>query len=253
MGQDRPLTGYGVLVTRPAAQAEPLCGLIDHAGGRPIRFPVLAIDPAPNLAGLQPLFAESWDLLVFISRNAVEQALPLFPSGQLPITPKIAAVGRATAKALAEVGRAPDMVPTDRYDSEALLALPALADMTGQRVMIVRGEGGRALLGETLSARGADVVYAEVYRRALPNLDVGPILARWADDIDVAMATSDEALQNLLTLVGPLGREALLATPLVVVSERTADLARRQGFVRIAVAERATDEAIVAACCALVH
>lgn len=245
------LAGRGVLVTRPAGQAERLCGLIERAGGRAIRLPALAIEPAADPARLAELLGEPWDLLVFISRNAVEQACRLFPSGRLPATPLIAAVGRGTADALTAAGRAPDLVPAGRYDSEALLALPALADLSGRRALIVRGEGGRALLGETLAARGAAVVYAEVYRRVLPKVDVAPILARWRDEIAVAMATSDEALENLLTLVGSAGRALLLETPLVVVSERTRDLARGIGFARVALAERAADEAILAACCEL--
>ncbi|AGA90154.1 uroporphyrinogen-III synthase [Thioflavicoccus mobilis 8321] len=246
------LAGRGVLVTRPAAQAERLCGLIEAAGGRAIRLPVLDIEPAADPAPLCRLFAERWDLLVFVSRNAVELALALLPAGRLPTGPRLAAVGRATAEALAAAGRGPDLVPAGRYDSETLLALPELADVRGWRVLIVRGEGGRALLRDTLASRGAEVAYAEVYRRVLPSVDVGTLVARWDEEVAVTMATSDEALQNLLTLVGPAGRAALLATPLVVVAERTGELAGRLGFGEVAVAERADDGSILAACCALV-
>ncbi len=242
------LSGAGVLVTRPAEQAEHLCALIESAGGRAVRLPALAIEPLEDGETQRQLLAEPWDLLIFISRNAVVHGGPLFPSGELPSAARIAAVGQATARALSEAGRAPDLVPAGRYDSETLLALPELADMRGQRVLIVRGDGGRALLGETLAQRGAEVRYAEVYRRVAPSADVGALVARWSHEVQIAMATSDEVLQNLVALVGPVGRAALVATPLIVVSERTGELARRLGFASVRVAARADDEAILEAC-----
>ncbi|WP_369666049.1 uroporphyrinogen-III synthase [Thioalkalicoccus limnaeus] len=239
-------------MTRPAAQADGLCDRIAAAGGRPIRLPVLAIAPAPDPTSLRPLLAEDWDLLVFVSRNAVEQALPLFPDQRLPTASRLVAVGQATAQALVAAGRAPDLVPSERYDSEALLAFPALADLRGQRVLIVRGDGGRALLGETLAARGAEVVFAEVYRRILPAISVERVVSDWRQDVAIAIATSDEVLRNLITLARPVVGDDLFQTPLVVVAERTRGLALALGFVHVAVAARADEASLVAACEALV-
>jgi uroporphyrinogen-III synthase len=243
------LSGTGVLVTRPAGQAETLCRLIEAAGGRAFALPAASILPASDPEPARALVAAPWDLVVFVSRNAVEQALPLLPGGRLPEGTLIAAVGQATARALTAAGREPDLVPGGRFDSEALLGMDALEDVLGWRILIVRGEGGRAALGETLAKRGARVAYAEVYRRALPQIDPAPLLAHWHRDIQLATATSDDILHNLLALVTPTGRDALLATPLVVVSERTAELARSLGFARVEVAERASDEEILAALC----
>jgi uroporphyrinogen-III synthase len=187
--------------------------------------------------------------MIFVSRNAVEQSLPLLPEGRLPAEPGLAAVGAATARALEDAGRAPDLVPAGRFDTESLLALPELHELRGRRVLIVRGMGGRALLRDTLAERGADVAYAEVYRRAMPDTDPLPLVARWQRDIQLVTATSGEILDNLLTLLGETGRGLLLATPLVVVSERTARVAGRLGFKRVELAERAADDAIVSALC----
>ena len=247
------LSGIGVLVTRPAGQAEALCRRIEAAGGRAIALPAAAILSVSDPEPARTLLAAPWDLMVFVSRNAVEHALPLLPGGCLPEGPTIAAVGQATARALAAAGREPDLVPGGRFDSEALLAMDALADVLGFRVLIVRGEGGRPTLGETLVERGARVAYAEVYRRVRPQIDPAPLLAHWSRDIQAATATSDDILQNLLELFTPDGRDALVATPLVVVSERTAELARSLGFARVEVAERAGDEEILAALCRAVR
>lgn len=245
------LRGKGVLVTRPAGQASGLCRLIEQAGGRAIPFPAIAILPAAGPEPVRRLLAEPWDLLIFISRNAVEYALPLFPRGQLPAGPRLAAVGRATAEALTDAGRAPDLVPAGRFDSDSLLALPGLTEVAGRRVLIVRGAGGRALLGDTLSARGARLAYAEVYRRTLPAVDPANLVARWRREVALVTATSDEILRNLWDLLGAHGREFLLATPVVVVSERTAQTARALGLTSVVVADNAADEAVLAALCRL--
>jgi uroporphyrinogen-III synthase len=243
------LGGKGVLVTRPAGQAAGLCRCVAEAGGRAICFPTIAIQPTQDPAKARHLLAESWDLMIFISQNAVECAVPLLPGGRLPAASRLAAIGRSTAQALTGAGRAPDLLPGQRFDSESLLTLPELADLTGQRVLIVRGEGGRPLLGDTLVQRGAELAYAEVYRRALPEGDAAQLVSRWRREVHLVTVTSDEILLNLCELVGERGRELLIATPLVVVSERTAQTAALLGFTHVEVADNPADEAIVAALC----
>jgi uroporphyrinogen-III synthase len=264
-----PLKGRGVLVTRPTGQAERLCQRITEAGGEPIAFPTLEIRAATDPEQARHLLAESWDLLLFVSRNAVEYGVALFPpelrarlaaeqhaeEAQQPAAgtqrPLFGAVGRATAAALREQGLAPDLVPERGFDSEALLALPALTEVAGKRALIVRGEGGRPLLGETLSKRGAEVAFAEVYRRAVPAVDVSAELAAWRERLGFVTATSDEVLRNLLEMLGPANRAWLLAMPLVVISERGGATAMQLGFRRVAVAEETSDEGIVEALCRL--
>lgn len=249
------LGGRGVLVTRPAGQAEALCDLIRAAGGRPIPFPTLEIAPVADPGPARDLLTQPWDLMVFVSRNAVELALDLIAGsprgGSWPQVRLLGAVGRATAAALETAGRVPDLVPAERFDSEALLALPQLADLSGGRVLIVRGDGGRALMGEVLAERGAEVWYAEVYRRVRPQVDPQGLLGRWRSEVHLLTATSDEILLNLHQILGPPGLPLALATPLVVISARTAETATRLGHRRVRVAERAEDGAILKALCDL--
>lgn len=248
----RDLTGRGVLITRPAAQAEGLCRRVEAAGGRAIRFPTVAIEPVANREPARELLAQDWDLILFVSRNAVEHALALFPHRRLPAEPQLGVVGAATAQALSRAGRAPDLMPAGRFDSESLLALSKLADLDGRRVLIVRGVGGRGLLGDTLVERGARLAYAEVYRRTLPVTDAASLVTRWRRDVQLATATSGEILDNLLTLIGGKRRELLFDTPLVVVSERTGETATALGFARVKVADSASDAAVLAALCRIV-
>jgi len=170
------LDGAGILVTRAAHQADGLCQLIRNQGGRAIKFPTLEIlapaDPEP----LKKLISgiSECHIAIFISPNAVSWRLGYLRDTGLPEGLKLAAVGSSTARALAAAGYTVDIVPDVQFDSEALLATPELQSVQGKRIIIFRGEGGRALLGDTLVERGADVVYAEVYRRACPDVDPSP-------------------------------------------------------------------------------
>ena len=152
------LAGAGILVTRAAHQADNLCRLIEQSGGRALRFPALEIvGPADPLRTREQLAQIArYDLAVFVSPNAVVHGMRLLPQG-LPQTLRVAAVGRASAEALRVAGRAADIVPQGRYDSEALLAVHELGAMQGRRVIVFRGDGGRPLLGDVLRQRGAEV------------------------------------------------------------------------------------------------
>lgn len=244
------LNGVGVLVTRPAHQAGHLCDLIAAAGGQPIPFPTLSIRDLSDSPAVDASLARlsDYQIAIFISPNAVRYGLAAISRrGSLPPALKLATVGNGSAVALQQaLGRAPDIVPVKNYDSEGLLALPALQRVAGQRILILRGEGGREVLADTLRQRGASVDYAEVYRRECP--DPAGTRQDWLEKTDIITITSGEALQNLVLLASAAVRPGLLAKPLVVVSERTATLAQELGFRHPAiVTPRAGDEAILQA------
>ena len=245
----RPLAGLGVLVTRPAHQAEPFCDLITAAGGTPIRFPVIAIEMPTNTVAAAAVIdtLDTFDLAIFISANAVEQGVAAVRARRdWPESLVIASIGEATAQALIERGLVSAVRPEQRFDSEALLEHPALCAVAGKRVVIFRGEGGRERLAETLRARGAEVVYAEVYRRTLPAVDSAPLRKRWhAGEVGVAVITSAEGLHNLHALLGPEGSALLSTTPLVVASDRVLQRAHDLGVGQAArVARSATDQGL---------
>lgn len=247
---ERPLAGLRVVVTRPAHQAGPLCRLIEQAGGQAEPFPVLAIAPPADPAAARALVErlESFDLAVFVSANAAEHGMALLAAcGRTLGSLRVLAVGEGTAAALRARGVVDILCPQGDYSSEGLLGLEALGEAAvhGRRVLIFRGEGGRALLGDTLCARGAEVHYAEVYRRVRPAVQDTP----WdRAGPDIAVVTSGEGLRNLFAMMGGAARGRLLDTPLLVVGERMAALARELGFRRPPlVAGRASDAALLAA------
>lgn len=248
----QPLSNVRVLITRPAAQAQRLAQLIERAGGEAIHFPALEIAAPLDSTALKRVLADiaRFDIAIFISPNAVAYGLAhLKEHVGLPPHLTIAAIGRGTAKALVETGVTKIIVPPDGSDSETLLALPQLIDVTGKRIVIFRGEGGRELLGDALRARGAEVAYAECYRRVRPATDAAPLAARLnAGNLDIVTVTSVETLHNLHDMLDPPSRERLRRLPIVVVGGRQAEACRALGWAREPVVARgASDEAILAA------
>ena len=244
------LAGRAVLVTRPAGLGERLGALIRAAGGEAILLPTIEIlppdDPA-RLAGVVDRLGD-FDIAIFISPTAVAKAQETVKGRHgWPARLMIAAVGGGTAQALRTLGFAGVVAPHGRGDSEALAALPELADLRGKRILIFRGQSGREALRETLEARGASVEYGECYRRAMARPDIAPLLQRWRHrGIDAVSITSAEGLENLMALLGSEGRALLLAAPVFVPHPRVGEAATRLGIARVVVTG-ASDEALVEA------
>lgn len=241
------LAGRGIVITRPRDQAHGLTALVKAASGRPIAFPALEIVDAPESRALRALIdrLETYHLAIFVSPTAASRWLNLVRRRRAwPPGLAVAAVGKGSARELERLGVQDVLVPRAGADSEALLALPELADMRGRAVIIFRGAGGRELLGATLRARGASVDYAECYRRTRPQSDVQALLRAWTlGEIHAVTVTSGEGLRNLFDMVGTLGRHWLRKTPLFVAHERIAEAARELGIDTVVVAG-AADEAM---------
>ncbi len=230
-----PLAGMGVLVTRPQEQAGGLIRDLQSIGARPILFPALAILPPRDPSLMHTVIHEldSFDLAVFISPTSAERCMAAIRNTVAwPHALPVAAVGKGTAKTLQDLGFPEVLQPTSGADSEHLLALSQLQDMSGKSVVIFRGEGGRELIADTLRQRGAQITYAECYRRGLPvEADAQTILDMFAaGEIKAVTVYSIETLDNLLQLLGAAGKAYLQQTPLFVPHPRIADHALTQGF-----------------------
>lgn len=222
-----PLAGLRIVVTRPRGQANELAQNITRLGGKPLLFPLLEIVPVSDTKVLTTLAQnlQCYDLLVFISPNAVKYGMATLIG--IPPNVRIAAVGQSSAQALRELGVGNVIAPTERFDSEALLVLPELQNVSGWRVAILRGDAGREVLGETLKLRGAQVEYVTCYQRSKPETDATELLAGKADALTV---TSSEALGHLWQMLGELDRARFAVIPLFVPHARIVDLARQQGW-----------------------
>jgi uroporphyrinogen-III synthase len=227
------LAGVGVLVTRPEAQAGPLARALEELGAQVFRLPTLEIRPradrAATRAAVGPVDRFHW--VIFVSANAVRYGATLVDATKLP---RLATVGPATAVALKRAGHGVDLTPGVSFDSEQLLCAEEFHAVAGQRVLLVRGSGGRDLLADTLRDRGAEVVVAEVYERApavpLPGA-VAALERAWrAGAISVVSATSVEVLQALVELLSPEGRALLEDTLILAGGRRIAAAAQHMGL-----------------------
>jgi uroporphyrinogen-III synthase len=242
------LAGRSIVVTRPAEQAQHLADLIRAAGGSTVLFPALEIRAPADLRPLQALMArlDEFELAIFVSANAVSKAMSMIAARRaLPPGLKLAVVGAGSLRELQRFGVTDAVCPAARFDSEALLELPALTNVRGKRVVIFRGQSGRELLGQTLIERGAQVEYVECYRRAKPALDEAAWLALWKRHApDAITVTSSEGLRNLHEIAGEKGKKMLLKLPLFVPHPRIARVAQELEFDDVIVTP-AGDEGLV--------
>lgn len=239
------------LVTRPHPHGTRLCELIQNAGGRAYHFPTIAFAPPKNhdlfIDSVRLLDQQDW--LIFISPQAVSASIDEIKrvKPKLPNHVQIAAVGASTAKALQQAGFTVSAVPSHEWNSESLLALPEFKELTGKKIAVVRGEGGRDYLENTLKAKHARVLSVIAYQRILPQQDPSEcirLLQKKA--INIIICTSGEGVQNLKQLLGPKTWPLIKDLPLIVVSERIKSLASLLGFQTIWVAKNASDTAILA-------
>lgn len=248
------LQALRVWVTRPADQAQNLIDRINAAGGEALAVPTLVI-VAPAASRQLPARAQALleraQTVIFISRNAVDWLwywLGAQAEGLCRQATTLA-VGPATVAALNRRGIDEVQLPEAGADSEALLKLPALSHeiIHDARVVIVRGEGGRELLADTLRRRGASIEYLEVYRRQ-PNADMQrKIPTLWRDHPPaVIVASSPAGLAALLEMVDDAVLSELRARPLICLGQRLAGQAQALGFERCyPVAAGAGDSAVL--------
>ncbi len=230
------------LVLRPQPGADETAAALRDAGIDALPLPVLGRKPLPETpamrASIQALAEHR--LVIFVSPAAVEIGMALIDRywPQYPVTVHWIAVGERTRQALADWGVEALAPAADDEHSEGLLALQPLNEVAGERVLIMRGRGGREALSDALRERGARVSFVELYERV-------PLPVTLPEQKDVAglVVSSVSVLQALLAS----GGKALVATPLIVPSERVAAAARQAGFQKVCCATGAGPAATVAA------
>jgi uroporphyrinogen-III synthase len=249
------LNGLTVVVTRPRAQASASAAWFESFGARVISFPVLEIEPLPD-AIIDENFSRrdlsAANAIIFVSANAAEHGVTAIENrGGFPGGAAIFAIGSATAARLQDHGLANIQSPAHGNDSEALLALPSLQNVQGQKIVIVRGiseSGGRAHLKQTLRTRGASVSMLECYvRRSIlvdealrselkAALSETPGENNRERKIHAFSVLSVETLQSLvLNLADANMAKGLRECMMLVPHPRVAEAAREIGFTRVSV------------------
>lgn len=246
---DLPLRGATLVLTRAAGNARSEARRVRRLGGRALLLPGTRIAPPddPARARTRLHTALRAPVCIFVSPMAVLAAARLEALHPAPRT-RVLAVGTSTAHALRRQGIADAETPL-RADSEGLLAMPAL-EPPPSRVGLVGAPGGRSLLPDTLAARGAKVLRAEVYRRLPARLDrrhLDPL--RHARGPMYVLVSSVESLLNLTQSLPEALRRRLLHATAVTSSPRIACAARAAGFSRVLCAASAVSADMLDATC----
>jgi uroporphyrinogen-III synthase len=239
MPDPQSLSGLTIVVTRPQSQAVETARALREAGAAVIEYPVLEIVPLAASIAAEKLARAA--AIIFVSANAVEHGLPLLrAAGPVADDTRMMAIGNATASALRNAAIERVVSPQQSIDSEGLLALPQLQQVQGQLIILIKGRsasGGRTLIEQTLSDRGATVTVLESYeRRDLPPDPVRRselVAALQQAPICAVMALSVETLQGLMASLNgdePLLRDAAVLVPHPRVATAAADCGFRRVF-----------------------
>lgn len=240
-----------ILVTRPSPAADELVSRLRARGQVAWAFPLIEFTPGTQLdilpTRLQALAPD--DLVFILSRQAIHYAQPAIVRAQAtwPASVNYYAIGRSTALAFHAASGHQVIWPHEQETSEILIQLPGLQNVAGRRALILRGNGGRELLAETLHSRGAQVEFIECYQRCAKHYCGAEEGRRWRDrNIDTLVVTSGEMLQQLYSLFPAVDRDQwLLQCRLIVVSERLAVQARELGWADVCVAGGADNDALM--------
>ncbi len=251
-----PLFGRKIVVTRSRKQASGLVKSLRALGGHVFELPTIEIappeDPGPLDAALGSVGDYAW--ACFTSVNAVARVGERLRSLELDARSfagtKVAAIGTATAEALADIGLRADLVP-EKFMAEGLLdRFDALKGegMKGARVLIPRAREARDVLPDGLRERGAIVDVVEAYRTVRPDLD-GParegVEALASGEAELVTFTSSSTAKNLAALLDEAGVQARV--PAASIGPITSQAARELGFDVVSEAEPHTVPALVEA------
>lgn len=220
--------------TRPEGQNATLSNAIRMAGGVSIELPAITIESTfPEWLTKMPELS-TMQQAIFISPNAVKyffEKLTIAPKQiHWPESIHVIAIGESTASALRAYGVEKVQIPAIA-ESEYLLELNAMQNVLHQNILLVKGEEGRAEISTVLSTRGACVIPLSVYRRTLPNLSTAVFAPLWQNDaVDIILFTSQQAIHNIIALLGKDAYPWLCQKPCLVISERLANIAASLGL-----------------------
>ena len=239
---DKPL----VLVTRVGPSGRHLADSVESLGLPAFHAELYRLEALDNMDKVSVAVSRALpaDLLVLTSQEGVRQARALAIGDQLIRLPTVVP-GPGTASVAREAGFSCVFAPENDGNSEAMLALEALTEVSDKRVLILAACHGRRLVDQVLRQRGARVQRIDVYRRTpLPD-QTGLVNQIQTARQLVTLIASDGALQLLHEHLDAALWSKLVDGKVVVPSERIADNARRLGCDNVVVADGADNHAML--------
>jgi uroporphyrinogen III methyltransferase/synthase len=210
------LTGRVVLVTRAREQAGDFAALLEAAGAQVLLVPTIAIEPPESWAPLDAALGEDFAWVVFTSVNGVamvRRRVEATGRGRALLErARLAAIGPATAGALAGWGLTAEIVPSE-YVAEGLVERLRPVVAPGQRVLLPRAAETRDLLVRELTALGAHVTEVAAYRTR-PATENAPALRQALAEgrVDVVTFTSSSTVRSFCALFGAAELPRLLGS-----------------------------------------
>jgi uroporphyrinogen-III synthase len=234
-----------VIVTRPAAQAADWVRHLRAELIDAVALPLIGVAPAADAVAVENAWATlaTQRLVVFVSPNAVEHFFARRPTGaRWPADVLAGSPGPGTTRALLDRGvpavqTVAPAADAAQFDSEALWQQLAAHDWQGAGVLIVRGDGGRDWLADTLRARGAQVALLAAYRREAPVFDAmqRALLAAALHEpaSHLWYFSSSEAIDHLERLASASDSSRWTEARALATHPRIAERARQLGIARV--------------------
>lgn len=235
-------------MTRPTSQGTRLNEALQAAGAHVLWIPAIEIAALPPDDEGRALLGRlgEFDWCAFASESGVRHFLDRVEGQGLrwPLRLRVAAVGRNTARALADRGRPADLVP-EEHTGRALAEL-LLSRVPAGRILLPRGDQGREELEELLRTGGWQVTPAVCYTNRPVRITAGQLFAV-EQGLDAAVFASPSAVRALWDQLPDTGKRVLRGARCVPIGPTTAAGLREVGLEPALVPEPHTVEGIVAA------
>lgn len=144
-----------------------------------LSFPLTEIHPLNNYQIFDGVIEniKTYQHIIFISTNAVHFFLERVKklSLQIPKNLIFSSIGPTTKLLLQEYLSVDVHSPIKIFDSEHLLKEKIYNNVEGQKILIIRGEGGRETLKNALEEKGGIVNYGECYVRKYVDIDLNQL------------------------------------------------------------------------------
>jgi uroporphyrinogen III methyltransferase/synthase len=197
----RPLHGRTVAVTRARAQASGLASRLRELGADVVEAPAIRIEPRRvegELARACERIGE-YALVCVTSPNGADLLMDALAAtgrdARALARATVAAIGPATAAALARRGIGADVVPPQAV-AEALVGGLADLDVGGRQVLVARAAEARDVLPDALRERGAQVDVVALYDTVREELSDSELDA--VAGADYVTFTSSSTVRNLV-------------------------------------------------------